>query len=1019
MKTYDIYLSVLVLLLGTLPSLAQSSWENCITIQKNTSSTNYVAEHNYYDGLGRFVENVSVNLSPESGVDLLEATSYDGFGRVRRKGKMVSLSGNSGNYTEIEQKHYIADYNDPMAYVEYSYEDSPLGRLRDERGPGAPWIMQGKSRIVAYLTNSTNAHMGCLRFEVSNDILCNKSYYPDGSLNIIQKIDEDARVTYEFKDFFDRLVLSRKVMGDTEVDTYYIYNDKGDLVLVLPPEASLRLASPGNYSCKSASPLLDYAYQYTYDELHRCISKKLPGVDAVTIQYDDADRPVFSQTGVQKASGTATQMSYDPFGRLSSKSDGTQSLKVFYDNYDFMSNKPSLGYVQKAGYGNRADNVIGLQTGEIVSAEVGKELYSVCYYDKKGQLVQKRSENHLGGLDCYYYLYTYTGKVASMLHEHIVGSSKQEEIYSYVYDNADRLLQVTHQLNGGEKVILRQNVYDKLCRLSSQKVFGKENVSYEYNIREWPTSISSENYKETLSYYEGNYRMYGGNVTSMTWSVGNETLKRKYNFSYDGLYRLTLASYWEDNAASGHYNTRYTYDLMGNMLTLKRNGLQDGGTYGLIDDVSFAYKGNQLLNAEDKVEDPTYKDAWNFVDGASENVEYGYDKNGNMVKDLNKGILQITYNSLNLPTSLKMEGGKSICYVYDAQGKKLQASYVTTIPNSSMTLDYCDNMIYENGKLTQILVDGGYVSFVNGEPVYHYYLKDHLGSNRVAVNQATGEVEQVNHYYPFGGLMAESTGGSVQRYKYNGKELDRMHGLDWYDYGARWYDGMRFLAQDSKLEKYYAISPYAYCLNSPIRLFDNDGREPGDFFLSPDAAARDFGLFYNANSIRDNLEYASSIYMIRNDKGTLGYTYTVAAKGKEHESVPSKPLPGFYVVASIHSHGAYDSRYKDNEFSGTYLYRDGKEVRIESLKTSKKGDIGNANLDKINAYLVTPNGSLQKYDYKTGKIKLLSTDMPSDNKDPLRLNGQSALVNDNRLDIEKLLELYRKQMYKLENIFKR
>ena len=126
--------------------------------------------------------------------------------------------------------------------------------------------MQGKSRIVAYLTNSTNAHMGCLRFEVSNDILCNKSYYPDGSLNIIQKIDEDARVTYEFKDFFDRLVLIRKVMGDTEVDTYYIYNDKGDLVLVLPPEASLRLASPGNYSCKSASPLLDYAYQYTYDE---------------------------------------------------------------------------------------------------------------------------------------------------------------------------------------------------------------------------------------------------------------------------------------------------------------------------------------------------------------------------------------------------------------------------------------------------------------------------------------------------------------------------------------------------------------------------------------------------------------------------------------------------------------------------------------------------------------------------------------------------------------------------------
>ena len=27
-----------------------------------------------------------------------------------------------------------------------------------------------------------------------------------------------------------------------------------------------------------------------------------------------------------------------------------------------------------------------------------------------------------------------------------------------------------------------------------------------------------------------------------------------------------------------------------------------------------------------------------------------------------------------------------------------------------------------------------------------------------------GAIEQVNHYYPYGGLMGESTGGDVQRY---------------------------------------------------------------------------------------------------------------------------------------------------------------------------------------------------------------------------------------------------------------
>lgn len=188
--------------------------------------------------------------------------------------------------------------------------------------------------------------------------------------------------------------------------------------------------------------------------------------------------------------------------------------------------------------------------------------------------------------------------------------------------------------------------------------------------------------------------------------------------------------------------------------------------------------------------------------------------------------MQITYNSLNLPTSLKLEGGKSVRYVYDAKGKKLQASYVTTTPSSSMTLDYCDNMIYENGKLTQILVDGGYISFANGEAVYHYYLKDHLGSNRVVVNQATGKVEQVNHYYPFGGLMAESTGGNGQRYKYNDKELDRMHGLDWYDYGARFYDAIltRWTAMDPLCEKYPWTTPYGYCLSNPVNAFDPNGR---------------------------------------------------------------------------------------------------------------------------------------------------------------------------------------------------
>ena len=83
-------------------------------------------------------------------------------------------------------------------------------------------------------------------------------------------------------------------------------------------------------------------------------------------------------------------------------------------------------------------------------------------------------------------------------------------------------------------------------------------------------------------------------------------------------------------------------------------------------------------------------------------------------------------------------------------------------------------------------------------------------------------------YYPYGGLMANSTNHNQQRYKYNGKELDRMHGLDWYDYGARWMNAAigRWHMIDPLCEKYYDISPYVYCNGNPINLFDPDGRNP-------------------------------------------------------------------------------------------------------------------------------------------------------------------------------------------------
>lgn len=65
------------------------------------------------------------------------------------------------------------------------------------------------------------------------------------------------------------------------------------------------------------------------------------------------------------------------------------------------------------------------------------------------------------------------------------------------------------------------------------------------------------------------------------------------------------------------------------------------------------------------------------------------------------------------------------------------------------------------------------------------FLQDHQGNNCVVIDQ-TGEIEEINHYYPFGGTFASSS--SIQPYKYNDKELDTKNGQNWYDYGARHSD---------------------------------------------------------------------------------------------------------------------------------------------------------------------------------------------------------------------------------------
>ena len=785
-----------------------------------------------------------------------------------------------------------------------------------------------------------------------------------------------------------------------------------------------------------ATTLARHAYSYQYDGRNSCIEKKLPGCETVRLIYDRADRLVLEQNGTQRAGNRWTVHKYDAIGRLlysfehmdatdiatlrnrlsgiwATESDSgngplgigytnttvgwgsdVRLLEVnYYDDYSFLdkltsAERNALTYAARSGYDTCHTYADGLPTGNrhYLPDGTGRYVATALYYDNKGRTVQQTRTNLKGGYDRDSYANSFTGQVTKHFYTHTGSASDTGSLtceYFYMYDSNDRLVAVDCALNGGTRSALYRLSYDSYGRMQ-QKTFGNGlyTGTYDYNLRGWLTGISGNKFSQNLYYNTGNGTpCYNGNISSMTWKAGNETMLRGYKFTYDGLNRMLDAIYGEGTSLSSNTNLfteKVTgYDKNGNILALQRYGQTGASSYGLIDNLTFTLDGNQLNRVDDAVTASVYNNGFEFKDAVKQANEYAYDANGNLTKDLNKGISEIQYNCLNLPSKVTFTDGSTIEYTYAADGTKLRTKHV--INGTTTTTDYCGNVIYENGVQKLLLTEAGYLTLADSK--YHYYLQDHQGNNRVVIDQ-NGTVEETNHYYPFGGVFASTS--SVQPYKYNGKELDTKKSLNWYDYGARHYDAAlgRFATVDPMAEKYYSMSPYAYCGNNPIRYIDLNGMEyaPGDLFKTKREAARDWGMYYNGYSIKYKKEMGSSIYEIKKDGKIIGYSYSPAAVFQEHKAGFSLPPKGEKTVATIHSHANYTGNIKDSA---------GKTLKVYDNRFSPADKTYNDNSNLI-GFLTTPNGSLLEHNPQNGLISVLSTDLPSDSADPTRQNSIKA-----------------------------
>ena len=819
----------MALLCYALTTAAQDASHNYVRTRSMLDETGgkYLDKVEYFDGLGRPFQTVLKKVTASSS-NLVTLQEYDVAGRAVNSWLPIVSSAEYVAPAAFKSSAPSNYGNDSRPYGQPVYEASPLNRTVKEYGPGAAWY-SSHSVNTDYLGNSTaNAQLNCINYSVSSaGALTSNGSYASGQLSVVKTTDEDLNVSYTFTDKMGHVVLSRQMKGSETHDTYYVYDDKSNLCFVLQP------------MYQSLANLDLYAFQYKYDGRNRCIWKKLPGAGYMEMVYDNADRLVFSQDGNQRAltSGNWTYYKYDGLNRLTDQgvctnkvttSGTTVHIRNYYDNYAFRA---------QAGFNNSnfPDDASGNGKGALTASVAtvlgsSNKIYTAHYYDIKGRVVKTVQSNPLGGYDVAATVYTFTNKPATVTHTHTAsGKTTRTEVYTYSYNHADRLLKVEHTL-GGTKITLADYAYDNLGRLQSKSLHGSatNKLTYAYNVRGWLTGISGTKFTQNLYYNTGNgTARYNGSISSMTWKAGNESTVRGYKFTYDGLDRLLNATYGETagiNANTDRFSENVTaYDKNGNIKTLQRYGQTAASGYGLIDNLTFTLAGNLLNRVDDAAAASAYGGGFEFKDGVKQANEYTYDSNGNLTKDLNKGISTITYNVLNLPNMVTFSDGSTIAYTYGADGTKLKTVHKTG--STTTTTDYCGNVVYENGVQKLLLTDEGYVTLSDSK--YHYYLKDHQGNNRVVINQS-GTVEETNHYYPFGGVFASS--GNVQPYKYNGKELDAKKGLNWYDYGARHYDAAlgRFTTVDPSAENYYSTSPFTYCLNNPLNYIDPLGTDTVD-----------------------------------------------------------------------------------------------------------------------------------------------------------------------------------------------
>ncbi|WP_299223875.1 DUF6443 domain-containing protein [uncultured Psychroserpens sp.] len=375
----------------------------------------------YFDGLGRPIQAIAKQAGANK-QDIVTPIVYDGYGRQTKQYLpyanpnqsfgSASLDYINSNLLTLQESYYASKYIDDQiavgsinAYSETVIEESPLNRTLEQAAPGKDWALTNEHTIkFGYLSNTFdaanptnpandnvklfkvtyapgNTEVATLIYDghyIANELY--KTVTKDENWDDTQTHIKD-HTTEEFKDRQGRVVLKRTFDGNVAHDTYYVYDDFGNLSFVLSPEGSANILSGSNIV---QSVLDDLCYQYRYDHRNRLVEKKIPQKDWEYIVYDTLDRPVLTQDANLRETKHWLFTKYDVFGRVAYtglyESNNTRAQAQSDVTNQTGNTTGNLYEVRKFTTINTTP-ITELYYSNAVFPQTIKEVHTISYYD--------------------------------------------------------------------------------------------------------------------------------------------------------------------------------------------------------------------------------------------------------------------------------------------------------------------------------------------------------------------------------------------------------------------------------------------------------------------------------------------------------------------------------------------------------------------------------------------------------------------------------------------------------------